>query len=90
MSAAPLPWKISGTTIVDATDRLVVLLAGRLTKHPEILAKVAAACEMHEALKAAETYLIRIPLARAMIDDRDVLALVQSALQRASGSARNE
>jgi hypothetical protein len=47
---APTPWQISGTSILDAKGRLVVLAAGRLIDQPEILAAIAVAREALEAL----------------------------------------
>lgn len=54
---APTPWRISGTSILDAQDRLVVLAACRLVDYPEILAEIAAAPEMRKALEVCGHHL---------------------------------
>ena len=75
---APTPWKVTGSSIVDADGHLVVVLAQRLMQQRHIIAALARAPEMFDMLQAVEGWMRTQP-------EPALLNQIRAVLDRASG-----
>jgi hypothetical protein len=68
-SPAPAPWKLLGSSVFDAEDKLVVVLAGRLTAQRVITTAISLVPEMHDTLLAVERHLTLEGGSTALLDE---------------------
>jgi hypothetical protein len=75
-----LPWKVTGSSIVDADGRLVCVLAGRLLKEPRWTCLLATAPELYDLLCELDAYLETVlPTA---LPDQALLDRLQAAFDK--------